>query len=95
VTASNESLASLHRILLRDLHPPLYQLLLKGWMMVFADSEFSSRSLSLIFAAASLYPLWKLSKDRGSVEIAPVAAGFNGAELGVCLKPNVGYGATS
>lgn len=67
VTASNESLASLHRILLHDLHPPLYQLLLKGWMMVFGDSEFSSRSLSWLFAVASLYPLWKLSKNHGSV----------------------------
>ena len=67
VTASNESLASLHRILLHDLHPPLYQLLLKGWMMVFGDSEFSSRSLSWIFAVASLYPLWRLAKNHGSV----------------------------
>jgi hypothetical protein len=67
VTASNESLASLHRILLHDLHPPLYQLLLKGWMMVLGDSEFSSRSLSWLFAVASMYPLWKLSKNYGSV----------------------------
>jgi hypothetical protein len=67
VTASNESLASLHRILLHDLHPPLYQLLLKGWMMVFGDSELSPRSLSWFFAIASLYPLWRFSKNYGSV----------------------------
>lgn len=67
VTASNENFASLHRILLHDLHPPLYQLLLKGWIAVFDDSEFSTRSLSWLFAIASLYPLWKFSKNYGSV----------------------------
>jgi len=67
VTASNESLMTLHRILLSDLHPPLYQLLLKGWIIVFGDSEFSSRSLSWLFVVASIYPLWKFSKSYGVV----------------------------
>ena len=67
VTASNESLMSLHRILLSDLHPPLYQLLLKGWIIVFGDSEFSTRSLSWLFAVASIYPLWKFSRSYGVV----------------------------
>lgn len=70
VTASNENFASLHRILLHDLHPPLYQLLLKGWIAVFGDSEFSTRFLSWLFAIASLYPLWKFSKKHGSVFLA-------------------------
>ncbi|MEO7861367.1 MAG: glycosyltransferase family 39 protein, partial [Nitrospirales bacterium] len=67
VTASKENLISLHRILLSDLHPPLYQLLLKGWMSVFGDSEVSTRSLSWLFAIASIYPLWKFSKNFGVV----------------------------
>jgi len=67
VTASNESLISLHRILLSDLHPPLYQLLLKGWIIVFGDGEFSTRSLSWLFAVATIYPLWKFSKNYGVV----------------------------
>jgi hypothetical protein len=67
VTLSHESLMSLHRILLSDLHPPLYQLLLKGWIIVFGDSEFSTRSLSWLFAVASIYPLWKFSRSYGVV----------------------------
>lgn len=67
VTASNENLTSLHSLLLIDVHPPLYQLLLKGWIIVFGDSEFSTRSLSWLFAVASIYPLWKFSKNHGSV----------------------------
>lgn len=70
VTASNENFASLHRILLHDLHPPLYQFLLKGWIAVFGDSEFPTRSLSWLFAIASLYPLWRFSKNYGSVFLA-------------------------
>ena len=67
VTASSEKFTSLHRILLNDLHPPLYQLLLKGWIIVFGDNEFSARSLSWLFAVASIYPLWKFSKKHGCV----------------------------
>jgi hypothetical protein len=67
VTASNESVTSLHRILLSDLHPPLYQFLLKGWIIFFGDGEFSTRSLSWLFAVASIYPLWKFSKNYGVV----------------------------
>ena len=63
VTASKESLTSLHLILLSDVHPPLYQLLLKSWIIVFGDSEFSTRSLSWLFAVASIYPLWRFSKN--------------------------------
>lgn len=77
VTLSNESLMSLHRILLSDLHPPLYQLLLKGWIIVLGDSEFSTRSLSWLFAVASIYPLWKFSRNYGVVFFVSSLAVFS------------------
>jgi uncharacterized membrane protein len=77
VTASNENVMSLHRILLSDIHPPLYQFLLKGWMIAFGDSEFSTRSLSWLFAVASIYPLWKFSKNYGSVFLVCSVAVFS------------------
>jgi Dolichyl-phosphate-mannose-protein mannosyltransferase len=65
VTASHENMASLNQILLNDVHPPLYQLLLKGWMFVFGEGEVATRSLSWFFAVASLYPVWKCASRYG------------------------------
>ena len=65
VTASHENMASLNQILLSDVHPPLYQLLLKGWMFVFGEGEVATRSLSWFFAVASLYPVWKCASRYG------------------------------
>lgn len=67
VNLSGKDLASLYKLLLSDTHPPLYPLLLKGWMLFFGDSEFSARSLSWLFAVASIYPVWKFSKRYGVV----------------------------
>jgi len=56
VTAASENIKSLHSILIGDVHPPLYQIFLKLWMLIFGDSELSTRSLSLVFAiSASAY----------------------------------------
>jgi uncharacterized membrane protein len=65
VTFSQESLEDLHRLILYDVHPPLYQLLLKGWINLFGDSESSTRSLSWLFAIGSIYLLWKFSEGYG------------------------------
>ncbi|MGP2836359.1 glycosyltransferase family 39 protein [Serratia nevei] len=37
-----------------DVHPPLYYLLLHGWMALFGDSIFAVRSLSLVFGVATV-----------------------------------------
>lgn len=63
VTAANEGLSSLHSIILSDVHPPLYPVMLKLWVMIFGDSELSTRALSLGFAlAAAIYLHSKTSK---------------------------------
>lgn len=56
VTAGNETFSSLFSLILWDVHPPLYELLLKVWISAFGDNEPTTRFLSWIFAnAAALY----------------------------------------
>ncbi len=67
VVYSNSSFEDLHRFILQEPNPPFYYLLLKGWISLFGDSEFSTRSLSWLFAVGSIYPLWKFSESYGSI----------------------------
>lgn len=66
VTASNGNFRLLNEILLNDVHPPLYQTFLMGWINLFGDSEFSTRSLSWLFAVSSIYPMLNFAKKHGS-----------------------------
>jgi mannosyltransferase len=43
-----------------DIHPPLYYIVLKIWMMVFGDSVFSIRFLSVVFSMFSLIFIYKI-----------------------------------
>src|SRR5260221_10765974 len=45
-----------------DTAPPLYYLLLHGWAAVFGRSEFALRSMSALFATASLLLFYPLAK---------------------------------
>jgi uncharacterized membrane protein len=45
-------------LLLQDGSPPLYYLLLHGWMMLVGDGEAATRALSLVFAAAAVPAAW-------------------------------------
>ncbi|MDD5365276.1 MAG: glycosyltransferase family 39 protein [Gallionellaceae bacterium] len=54
MTVSAQSLGGVFHDMLRDVHPPLYQVLLWAWMGLFGDSEPATRSLSLVFAVAAL-----------------------------------------
>jgi uncharacterized membrane protein len=47
-------IADMVRATASDIHPPLYYLLLHGWMNFFGDSVFAVRSLSVIFAAGAV-----------------------------------------
>ena len=42
----------------RDGHPPLYPVLLKGWMGVFSDGDIAVRSLSMVLATVTLPLAW-------------------------------------
>lgn len=39
---------------IRDIHPPLYFILLKGWSLVFGESDMALRALSVLFASVSV-----------------------------------------
>ncbi len=45
-----------------DPNPPLYFFILKGWMSLFGISEFSTRSLSVIFSASTVFILYYISR---------------------------------
>jgi hypothetical protein len=50
VGIASHDLADIPRVLSQDGNPPLYYLLLHGWMQVFGTTEAATRALSLVFA---------------------------------------------
>jgi uncharacterized membrane protein len=50
------------RVVKLDVHPPLYYLLLKGWVASFGETEAAMRSLSVIASAAGLWFAWLLAR---------------------------------
>ena len=54
VTMSGQSLSGVLSSLMQDVHPPLYQLLLKGVIQAVGDAEPTLRTLSWLFATAGL-----------------------------------------
>ncbi|MBW4530433.1 MAG: hypothetical protein KME02_07070 [Aphanothece saxicola GSE-SYN-MK-01-06B] len=58
--------ALLHDWLIPDVHPPLYQLLLKLWIGVFGTGEPATRSLSFLIAALGLGAAALCSSGRGA-----------------------------
>lgn len=66
-TISSESWQILYQLLLDDVHPPLYQVLLKAWILTFGSSEVATRTLSWLFTIAAICPLWQFAKRYGHV----------------------------
>lgn len=54
----------LHQWLLWDVHPPLYQVLLRGWMAIFGSGEVATRLLSLFFVIVALLMMARLTAGR-------------------------------
>ncbi len=79
-TLSRLNKDSLRRVLLHDVHPPLYPVLMKGWIELFGDSEISIRLPSLLFGLASLGVLFALTRawfDRRTALLATVLMAFS------------------
>lgn len=68
VGVASKPLGRLHEVLRGDGAPPLYYLLLKGWMAVFGRGEVAVHTLSLVFALAmipvALWAGWSLFGRR-------------------------------
>ena len=68
------SLGDLFQILQRDVHAPLYFLLLKGWVAVFGESEYALRSLGAVFGLLCVpAAYWFAAPVLGRVGAASVA----------------------
>ena len=44
----------------RDIHPPLYYVILHYWINLFGDTEFSTRFLSVLFGLFSIFMIYKV-----------------------------------
>lgn len=73
---SQQPLAEFVPFLLKGNNPPLYFILLSGWIKLFGISAFALRFLSLIFACLTIIPLFKLSKKVVKKEFAIGVCGF-------------------
>jgi hypothetical protein len=64
----------------RDVHPPLYFLMLKGWSAIAGVSEFSFRYPSLLFGVLSIALIYKLAQEvvilrgEGQNRVIPILA---------------------
>lgn len=89
------STAELLRHMPGDANPPLHHLVLKGWTILFGDSPFVLRSLSVLFALASIIVLFALCREAAarfpSVSHSPFtsipAALFSALLLAIHLAP--------
>jgi len=77
VAASSSTLQVMFsEFMLPDVHPPLYQLILKGWMAVFSSGETAARLLSVLFALGGLIVLWLWGRRRLSPTALTGVLGF-------------------
>jgi mannosyltransferase len=79
VGIASHPLRDIPALLREDGSPPLYYLLLHGWLAVAGDGEAAVRSLSLVFAAAAVPVSWwagnALGGRRAGLAAAAIAAG--------------------
>lgn len=62
-----------------DGHPPFYYLVLHGWVALVGDGDLAVRSLSGVFAVASLPLTWLVARRRGGPTVASLALVVTGA----------------
>jgi hypothetical protein len=74
VGIASHPLGDIPALLREDGSPPLYYLVLHGWMLVAGDGEAAVRSLSLVFAAAAVPVSWWAANALGGRRAGLVAA---------------------
>jgi mannosyltransferase len=73
VNIASLPLGDIFDALSRDGHPPLYYVLLHGWMEVFGTSDFAVRLLSGVIGVATLPVAWVAARRLGGREAATAA----------------------
>src|SRR5450759_1174580 len=79
-------LAQLARVTAADTHPPLYFLILHGWIGLFGDSELAVRFLSALFGVLAIPMMYMLGKLLFDSE-----AGLWGALILAMSSFNIAY----
>lgn len=73
VNISRLALGDIGEALRHDGHPPLYYVVLHGWMAVFGESDLAVRALSGVFALTTLPLVWLVARRVGGREAAVAA----------------------
>jgi hypothetical protein len=75
VGIASHPLTDIPRALIEDGSPPLYYVLLHGWILLFGASEAATRSLSLLFALATVPAAWWGARSIFGPRAGAIAAG--------------------
>lgn len=67
VNASSRNWKELYYFIMSDVHPPLYQVILKCWISMFGAEEVATRTLSWIFSVATLILVHIKTKRYGDI----------------------------
>ncbi|OGD91428.1 hypothetical protein A3D81_01355 [Candidatus Curtissbacteria bacterium RIFCSPHIGHO2_02_FULL_40_17] len=59
---------------LSDFHPPLFHVLLRGWILLFGSSEIAVRSLSVILAVATIFVIYLIARKLFENKTALISA---------------------
>ena len=87
VHAAERSLPELLRFVSLDLiHPPLFYVLLKGWIFLFGDALVAVRAFSVVIAIAAVIPLLGLCNELGLASRTKALAVFVLAINGSAIK---------
>ena len=70
VGIASHELGEIPALLRQDGSPPLYYLMLHGWMALVGDGEAATRALSLVFAAAAIPAAWWAAGRRAAAIVA-------------------------
>ena len=54
INIASSLITNFWKLVINDIHPPLYYLILKGWITLFGTSVFAARSLSVIFSVLTI-----------------------------------------
>lgn len=73
-SASWLSFAEVYSHAARDTHPPLFDLMLHGWLRIFGDSDLAGRSFAVLWSVLGLIATWRYAKLLTGSRLIALAA---------------------